>query len=41
MYSGSIRASEKETWRYFAKREITVERGDDSTLRKGLRWKSL
>jgi len=41
MYSGSVRASEKEAWRYFATRKITVERGDDSSLRKGLRWKSL
>jgi hypothetical protein len=41
MYSGSVRASEKEAWRYFAQRTVTVERGDDSTLGKSLRWESL
>jgi len=41
MYLGSARTSKKEAWRYFTKRRVTVERGDDSALRKGLRWLSL
>jgi hypothetical protein len=39
MYSGSVRASEKEAWRHFAQRTVTVERVEDSALRKGLRCK--
>jgi len=41
VHLGSVGASEKEAGRYFTKSRVTVERGDDSALRKGLRWKSV